>query len=330
MVLLRSNAVGPEQNVTRFYNFIKKRGSDFQGAPLELLFDQVEDHVNTVVGKDTTTTIDSKFRTISKYTYATVHKYTLIMEIVETLSGEVKIIREHITQTVSDMFADMSTLVGIQDFQKTLNITFKENGQLSIFKNTVVKGSSKNVSSNKAGITKGDEKDDPAKVKEWKDTFNKNRITNAAETEFKKGVIALVNKIKNESNKNSDLADLKEYKDYCSQQKKTGCWHCISVNCRLGQNLSKKLSLKTRFAPKCPKKKITLAGVGAPAANDKASPTTTGATASVGNPSVKTEDYSSDEEELQSVLGRMNHNSTDGQAVYGFVGMGEVSIQAPT
>ena len=56
----------------------------------------------------------------------------------------------------------------------------------------------------------------------------------------------------------------------------------------------------------------------------------TGATASVGNPSVKTEDYSSDEEELQSVLGRMNHNSTDGQAVYGFVGMGEVSIQAPT
>ena len=76
------------------------------------------------------------------------HKYILIMEIVEPLTGDFKLIREHITQTVSDMFADMTTLIDIQDFQEALNKTFKENSLFTTFKNTVIKSPNKNVSAN--------------------------------------------------------------------------------------------------------------------------------------------------------------------------------------
>ena len=61
------SAVGREQNVTRLYNFVDKDGSDFNPYPMELLIDQVENHVNAVEGKDTTAYTDSKHRTVSVY-----------------------------------------------------------------------------------------------------------------------------------------------------------------------------------------------------------------------------------------------------------------------
>ena len=69
------NAIGKEQNIARLYNFMDKKASEFHSASLELLIDQVEDHVNAVVGKDTTAHIDAKHRTISEFTFATKWKW---------------------------------------------------------------------------------------------------------------------------------------------------------------------------------------------------------------------------------------------------------------
>ena len=59
------SAMGREQNITKIYNFIDKDGTDFNNFPLELLFDQIDDYVDTVAGKDTTSFVDTKCRTVS-------------------------------------------------------------------------------------------------------------------------------------------------------------------------------------------------------------------------------------------------------------------------
>ena len=50
-------AIGKEQNITILYNFMDKKASDFHSAPLELIIDQVEDHINSVLGKHTQRTL---------------------------------------------------------------------------------------------------------------------------------------------------------------------------------------------------------------------------------------------------------------------------------
>ena len=52
-------AIGKEQNIARLYSFMDKKASEFHSAPLDLLMDPVEDHVNAVLGKDTTAYTDS-------------------------------------------------------------------------------------------------------------------------------------------------------------------------------------------------------------------------------------------------------------------------------
>ena len=112
-----------------------KKASEFHSAPLELLIDQEEDHVNAVVGKDTTAYSDSKNRTICYNTFATKWKYMLIMDIIRPLSGDFKQMKEHIQQVIADMFADIKTLIDIKDFQKALVTSFRDKGILNTFKN---------------------------------------------------------------------------------------------------------------------------------------------------------------------------------------------------
>ena len=97
------NAVGRQQNVTKVYNFIDKDGTDFNSYPLEILFDQIDDYVDNVAGKDTSSFVDKKHRTVSDYTFTTKWKYILIMRLVRSLSGEFKFVKEHIQQAVPDM-----------------------------------------------------------------------------------------------------------------------------------------------------------------------------------------------------------------------------------
>ena len=95
---------------------------------------------------------------------------------------------------------------------------------------------------NKAGIDKGAKEDDSEKAKEFKEAFNKEKVSGKIETEFKQGITAMLSKLSNESNQTIELANLKEYKEYCSQHKRIGCW-----NCWIGQRICKKLSMKSRY-----------------------------------------------------------------------------------
>ena len=87
-------AIGKEQNIARLYNFMDKKASDFHSAPLELIIDQVEDHVNSVLGKHTTAYTDSKNRTLCDYTFTLKMKYMLIFNIIRPLGGDFKQMKE--------------------------------------------------------------------------------------------------------------------------------------------------------------------------------------------------------------------------------------------
>ena len=62
--------------------------------------------------------------------------------------------KEYIQQVIGDMFADIKTLIDIQDFQKQLVKMFDNKGILNTFKNENIPASKKNISANKAEIEK--------------------------------------------------------------------------------------------------------------------------------------------------------------------------------
>ena len=126
--------VGREQNVTRLYTFMDKTASEFHSAPLELLINQVENHVDSVLGKQTTTHTDSKHRVLSPFTFTLYQKYMLVMGIVRPLGGEFKLVKEYMQQVIADMFSDFKTLIDIKDFLKQLIMEFTSKGCLKTFK----------------------------------------------------------------------------------------------------------------------------------------------------------------------------------------------------
>ena len=65
------NAIGKEQNIIRLSNFFDKDYAQFHSQPLELIIDQVDYHVNSVLGKSTAVFKDDKGRTHSDFTYRT-------------------------------------------------------------------------------------------------------------------------------------------------------------------------------------------------------------------------------------------------------------------
>ena len=108
-------AIGREQNITRLSNFSDKDSSEFHSQPLELIIDQVDNHVNLVLGKSTTVHTDTKGRVLSDFTYTLKTKYLLIFNIVGRLGGDFKQIKEYIQQLIADMFDDIKTLIDILD-----------------------------------------------------------------------------------------------------------------------------------------------------------------------------------------------------------------------
>ena len=169
-----------------------------------------------MVGKDTTTYVDTKFRTVSDYTFATKWKYTLIMRLVRTLSGQFTYVKEHIQQAVADILTDITKLVDIKDFSESLKKNFKDNGNLQFFTTTVVQPpTKKNISANKAGIEDKSKEEDPEKVKEFKNKFNKSKVTFKIETAFKNGIIEALSKLCIDSNGSTQIGSLQEFKDYC-------------------------------------------------------------------------------------------------------------------
>ena len=84
------NAIGKEQNIIRLSNFFDKDYAQFHSQALELIIDQVDYHVNSVLGKSTAVFKDDKGKTHSEFTYTLKTKYRLIFNIVKHLGGEFK------------------------------------------------------------------------------------------------------------------------------------------------------------------------------------------------------------------------------------------------
>ena len=101
------NAIGKEQNIIRLSNFFDKDYAQFHSQPLELIIDQVDYHVNSVLGKSTAVFKDDKGRTLSDYTYTLKTKYRLIFNIVKHLGGDFKQMKEYILQLIANMHDDI-------------------------------------------------------------------------------------------------------------------------------------------------------------------------------------------------------------------------------
>ena len=74
--------------------------------------------MDEVAGNDLSSYVDTKFRTVSDYTFTTKWKYTLIMRLVRSLSGQFTYVKEHIQQEVSDVITDIKQLKDINDFSE--------------------------------------------------------------------------------------------------------------------------------------------------------------------------------------------------------------------
>ena len=68
-------AIGREKNIARLFNFSNKSSSEFHSQPLELIIDQVDNHVNMVLRRSTTIHTDTKGRVLSDFTYTIKTKY---------------------------------------------------------------------------------------------------------------------------------------------------------------------------------------------------------------------------------------------------------------
>ena len=211
--------------------------------------------MDEVVGKDYSSYVDTKHRTVADYAFATKWKYILIMRLVRAQSGELKYVKEHIQQAVADILSDITTLLDIKDFSATLKKTFKENGNLQYFTTSVVPPpTKKNLSANKAGIEDKSKEEDPEKKKEYNDKFNKYKVVNKVETSFRQGIIEALSKLCNDSNGSTQIGSMQEFKDYCKQKNQFGCYFCLSLNCLTKQKASNAAKIKRVFNSKCPKK----------------------------------------------------------------------------
>ena len=151
-----------------------KDGTEFHGYPLEILFGKIDCYVDEVCGNDLSSFLDTKFRTVSDYTFTTKWKYTLIMRLVRSLSGQFTYVKEHIQQEVSDIITDIKQLKDINDFYEGLKKTFKDNGNLQYFTTVIVQPpNKKNLSANKTGIEDKSKEEDSEKKKEYTEKFNK-------------------------------------------------------------------------------------------------------------------------------------------------------------
>ena len=168
------NAVGREHNISKVDSFIDKDGTDFHGYPLDILFSRISHYVDERCGTDTRTFQDTKFRTISGYTFSTKWKYTLIIRLIRALPTTFAPIKEHLRQEAADIFCDLKQLKDITDFIKELKTFFKTNGYLQLFTTTVVlPPSKKNLSANNAKVEDEAKEDNPERKKEINENFDK-------------------------------------------------------------------------------------------------------------------------------------------------------------
>ena len=131
-------AVGEENKVKKLHGFNKIKASNFHGKSLELLITDVDEKVDAVWGNSQILHKDSRGRYISAYSYATIHKYTIILGITEHLGAEFDQVKDYIEVGITNMLENLSTLMDIPDFRDKLITEFNTRNVIRIFRSKLV------------------------------------------------------------------------------------------------------------------------------------------------------------------------------------------------
>ena len=321
------NAVGREHNITKVDCFIDKDGTDFHGAPLDILFSRISHYVDGMCGTSTSTFQDSKYRTLSEYTFSTKWKYTLIIRLVRSLPSNFASVKEHIRQEAADIFCNIKQLKDIGDFIKDLKTFFTTNGHLQQFTTNVVPPpTKKNLSANTTGMEEKPKAEDPEKQKKFSELFNKTKVEKTVDDKFKKSLIVELSKICTDANSSTALGSLQEFKDFCKKNNQQACFCCISINCFKKQKAGREAKMKKKISNKlCPKKQLTLGEVKAMTIN-KDTPkadegTSVGATAAIF-------ENESQELEFSAIMAEVDM-SDDGDDSTFIANMAEIEVVQP-
>ena len=80
---------------------------------MEILINNVDTHVDNVLGKSLTVYIDKKKRTLCNFVYNVRRKYELIFEIARHLTDDYKIIKETIMRKCTDIHDTLAKVIDI-------------------------------------------------------------------------------------------------------------------------------------------------------------------------------------------------------------------------
>ena len=242
-------AMSDEQNVQRLALFYDEDYKQYHSLPMELLINKVEVNVISKLGRSTVTFTDKKNRVISNYGFSIRWKYKIIFNIARHLGADFKIISDHIMKVCQKMHDEPKETVDIGDFQKALCVTFENKGVISQFKTENIPAPQKTLAVNetkvkpekKKGVT---EETTALKFKLAKE-YKENKMSTPEDEAIKVEVITLALNIatdpandKKRVGQNAEIAKLLENK------KRTICWECFLVNCRIKQKCSLKLNMK--------------------------------------------------------------------------------------
>ena len=313
-------AISKEQNIVRLSNFFDKDYDQFHSQPLELIIDQVETHVNSVLGKSTAVHKDAKGRTLSDYTYTLKTKYKLIFTIVRHLNGDFKQIKDYIMQLIANMYDDIKLLVDIQDFQTNLKAAFETKGLLSSYKNDNIPAPKKSMAIHEAKVKvdkkdRKDREDTPAGLKAFNADYLKAKLSAKDDTDLKKEVTTLATKLAEDpQNADAKIGLHKEIQDLMKLKKKRVCWGCRSANCFIRQNLSNTHNIKKKFSFTCKGKQIAFKELAGQLKDSQTESNT--ASAQVKSPAAVNDD--SDSDDLANAFANMNTLQTTRNDEFGY------------
>ena len=139
--------------------FYAKDHSNFKDIPMEQVIYQIDTHIEKTLGISEKTFKDTKGRTQSMVSYRQMKKYELIFLVAENLPNEVKLMKDYICQTTSNILTDIEKIVDIPVYQDTLTKEFTKKGNLWDYKSFPIPACKKKLTLNEAKV-KEDKKDD--------------------------------------------------------------------------------------------------------------------------------------------------------------------------
>ena len=243
-----NQAIGKENEVKRIYEFNKIKSSDFHSKPLEIIVADIDSKIDESLGRSTDCYTDEFGRTISQYSFSTYYKYSLILGVVENLSGEFSQLKEYIESKITKMFNDCKTLVDLITFQKAIADELSSKNGIKIFRTKDVPN---------PNITKPNINEAEVKKKNKKETspvtseYRKKKKSMLEDLETAKELVKEFMSKCNETNKNNLVLKDPEVVKILSEKKWRICGECMSSNCQLMQHLCNSNKVQKKFLGKC-------------------------------------------------------------------------------